>query len=632
MLKSVVDVRSHQAHNFFVERYVTLSLQVTAEHDSYLLTVREEPEMGSFKFVNNLDDMIIFLSQDPEKLRMNVAELVLQPHTWKYYSWPSTFSKKRALFMRVLQESTKMLTDLIVIDYEKNYDSYNTLGTRFYHNTERSGGSMIFKFSYIFDQKEKRKLLRQITLNVPYLGLSLIGGKRENRRELLFLSLTEMRAQVEFYDKIMKTRLQITYFNIDNNSEFVSYYPMLFSPKYSFENMKRHGLHHIDIYVKMLNKDETHPRGSTVINKIDFRMIGNLVKIEESFIHYSLSALEDLLQESKISQAFITKGQIRDLDMDPDALVDYKIELAKKAQENYKRLALEQKQPSQLYINELAICELEILVSLKRERGDDPKAALNKYSRYLKSYGFDYMISIEDLEVHFNKFVTPNGIYPIQTLQKEIINQYKNNAIQSALASMLDLNILGNPRRVAREIKVGFSDLVNKPAERLEQNNSVLSLSKGVAEGTGSLARHTAMGTLGGVSTITGTVGNLTSGLTMDKRYMFERQKLKTAQVNKDMSTMTIGLKQLGFSLKDSVAGVFTKPVEMTEKEGIIGAIKGSLIGLSGLITKPVTGIFDFASTLTGGAKRALDNTNLSPSTIRVRNPRAFYGINSFIK
>lgn len=632
MLKSIFNPTSPVDGNFVIEKYITMSLQVTLEQDSYLLTVSEESEMGSFKFVNNLDGMIIFLSQDQRKLRANVAELNLPPQTWRYYSWPSTFSKKRSLFMRVLKESTRQLTDIIEVDYEKSSNSYNILGTRFYHNRELSGGSMIFKFSYIFDQQEQTRQLRTTTLNIPYLGFSIVGGKRENRRELLFMSLTEMRVRLEYYDKFIKTEVKITYFNIDNNSEFICYYPMLFSPKYSYESMKRHGLHHIDLFVKSLSKDEVHPKGSTVINKIDFKIIGNQVKIEESFIHIALSALDSMVQDSKISNSFIKKGQLRDLEIDPEANLDYKIELAEKAQENYKRIAVQEKQPSQLYLNEMAVCEHDINISLKRERGDDPRAALNKYSKYLKSVGFDYMISIEDLEILFNKFILPNELYPIQTVQKELINTYKNNGIQSAITSMLDLNILGNPRRVAREIRVGFDDLVDKPAEGLKQTNSVVGLSKGVAQGTGSLARHTAMGTLGGVSTITGTVGNLTSGLTLDKRYMYERQKLKAAQVNRDMGTMTLGLKQLGFSLKDSVAGVFTKPVEMTEKEGIFGAIKGSFIGLSGLITKPITGLFDFASTVTGGAKKAMDNTNLTPATMRVRNPRAFYGKNSYIK
>jgi vacuolar protein sorting-associated protein 13A/C len=632
MLKNINALSGVSAENFRVEQYITLSLQVTPDNDSYLLTVREEPEMGSFKFVNNLNDMMIFLSQDPEKLRVNVTELSIQPQTWKYYSWPTSINNKRSLYMRVLRLSTKQITDIIEVDFEKPSYSYNVLGTRFYHNRERSGGTMVFKFSFIFDQKEKMKQLRKTTINVPYLGLSIIGGKRENRRELLFMSITEMKVTLEAFDKISKTRLKIGYFNIDNNHEYISYYPMVLSPKYSYESMKRHGLNHIDVYIKQLNKEQTHPKGSTVINMIDVKIIGNLIKIEESFIHFALAALDEMVQESKISNDFILKGQMRSIDIDPNQHLDYKIDLAAKALQNYKMVPADSRQPSQLYINELAICEHDITFSLKRERGDDPKAALNRYSAYLKSYGFDYMISLEDVEINFKKFILPNDLYPIQILQKEVINQYKNNAIESALASMLDLNILGNPRKIGREIRTGFEDLVNKPADRLDQNNSVANLSKGVVEGTGSLARHTAMGTLGGVSTITGTVGNLTSGLTMDKRYMFERQKLKSAQVNKDMGTMTLGLKQLGFSLKDSVTGIFTKPVELTEKEGILGAIKGSFIGISGLITKPITGLFDFASTLTGGARKAMDKTNLTPSTVRVRNPRAFYGTNSYIK
>lgn len=41
------------------------------------------------------------------------------------------------------------------------------------------------------------------------------------------------------------------------------------------------------------------------------------------------------------------------------------------------------------------------------------------------------------------------------------------------------------------------------------------------------------------------------------------------------------------------------KPIESTQKEGVVGFFKGVGQGVAGLVVKPVTGVVDFASKTT---------------------------------
>lgn len=636
MIKNVFDKEITRVNEFEVEKYITLSLQITPEDASYLLTVKRETQNGSFKFINNLDEMVVFLSQDPDKLVRAVAEVAMQPQTWAYYSWPSTFSKKRELYMLVFNLRTMKRSDIYKVDYQDTSRSYDLLGTRIYHNAEMSGASLNVKFSLILDQKEKRKLTNTLTASIPYLGISLIGGRRENRHELLFISLTELAVIRDTYDRITKTIAKIRYFNIDNNSEYLAYYPILFSPKYSYENIKRNDWQHIDFYLKNTNQDPKNPMPINIINKVDLKLIGNIVKIEESLLHNLLNSFDDFQKQSADMDTFFKGTQAHLRDKEPEKYKDFKNDLLLNAEKNYKtiikRQVQEGKDKPKTYINEVYISEHDITVSFKKEPDDDPKAVLNKYSAYLKSLGFDYVFSIEDLNLAFSEFRLDNDIYPIPTVQKEIIKQYKNEGIKSALASLLDLKILGKPRTLAREIKAGVSDLVNKPADGLQNSKSALGLSKGLGKGASSFGRHLAVGTLGSISAITESAANLTSKLTLDNAYNSERNRIKSARANTVMTDMNRGMNQLGFSMKDSVAGVFNKPVEMGNQGGVGGAIKGSFVGLGGLIMKPITGLLDFASSATSNLKNKIDYDRLEPSHTRVRNPRAFYGENSYIK
>ena len=70
MIKNVFDQTPNIVEGITIERFLTLSVQITyLWNATHLLTVRREPEQGAFKIMNNLDDIILFFSQDPFKLQ-----------------------------------------------------------------------------------------------------------------------------------------------------------------------------------------------------------------------------------------------------------------------------------------------------------------------------------------------------------------------------------------------------------------------------------------------------------------------------------------------------------------------------------------------------------------------------------
>ena len=630
MIKNIGEGKALQkVHNFSVENYISMVLQMTMKNNSHLITLKRESKMGSFKICNNLPDMVIFVSQDPKKLSRNVAELALTPNTWAYYSWPKPFTKPKDMFIRAYMERTQQTSDMMQINYTEGHASHDFFNMRIYHDSEFAGVSQNLTFAYILDKKADQTLNSSMEVNVPFLGLSIVGGRKQNRRELMFLSLTGVEMKKKNYNRHSVTKFKLRYLNIDNNSEYLASYPILFGPRFTKDDMIRNDWHHVDLYMKQMNNlDKNTPEGLSVINKLDLKLTDAVLKIEESFIHTALVAYEDNQKQQSEMDTYMKQGILSRLKTNPEKTQDFRHELVEFTKDNYKHYNRKELTPATRFVNEAVISPHALWFSFKQE-ADDGKRALSKYSKYLKSVGFDYIFSLEDVGLEFESAQFQNDIYSVETMQKAVVQQYTNNGIQSAVASVLDLNILGNPRKFVREVKKGITDMANKPEERLQKNKPI---GKGVASGAQSFAKHTTVGVLNSLSTMTGTLANITSKMTLDKEYLRQRKLIQTQNANRAMGEMNVGLQKVGHSFGDSVSGVFKRPVEMAEDQGVIGAIKGSFIGLGGLIIKPITGILDFASSGTKTLSNVVNPDALMEPTQRVRNPRAFYGESSFIK
>ena len=68
------------------------------------------------------------------------------------------------------------------------------------------------------------------------------------------------------------------------------------------------------------------------------------------------------------------------------------------------------------------------------------------------------------------------------------------------------------------------------------------------------------------------------------------------------------GMKSLGVSLLDAPAGIFMDPIRGAQKEGFFGFVKGIGTGITGIITRPVSGIMDATSGLITASRKAVEN------------------------
>ena len=617
MVRNVFEPAGPPLLGFSVEKYLTLCIEVTVQDSSFVLLVKRGDGAGAFELRNEMEGVCVALSHDPQALQRNSCDLFLQPGKKGYYSYPSgMMAKEKHMFVQFLETKREdyQLSSVVQVNYEQESFSYDIFGLRVYHISVMNGMNRRITFSQIIEATDVKKLLSTMQVDIPHFGVSVITGSRSTRKEVLYLSIHEMSLVKEVYEKDTLQRIKIRYINVDNNCEYISYYPILFSPPYSYPNMVSMDCNYMEIYMKTINDNN-------IKNKVDVKMLGSIIKIEESFIHILLRSLEEMNRQQNIT----TKRNIKFTHTYNKADTDYKDEkmlICAKNFTSYKDINNNQ------YINEINLSSYDISFSFRREPGDQAEAALNRYSKYLKSVGFDYIFSIEDLSLDIEKFELDNSVYPLPTVQQLIVQQYKKDAIQSGISSMLDINLLGNPRKFAREIKKGLNDAVKKPGQADKKGEA----GAGVSQGAGSLARHTAIGTLSSVSKITGTVADITSRLTLDGEYIKERNRIKSMKSNGGMSDYNEGVNQIGYSMKDGITGVFTRPAEMTEKEGLIGAIKGSLIGLGGLVIKPVTGMLDFASGGTQQLRNTVEDEELKPPANRIRNPRAFYNDSGSLK
>jgi vacuolar protein sorting-associated protein 13A/C len=77
--------------------------------------------------------------------------------------------------------------------------------------------------------------------------------------------------------------------------------------------------------------------------------------------------------------------------------------------------------------------------------------------------------------------------------------------------------------------------------------------------------------------------------------------------------------------LADGITGLVMQPIRETEKEGLIGFVKGTAKGITGLVIKPITGILDASAKTAESISNTATHFDDKCCEIRMRLPRVFY-------
>src|SRR5271167_4670288 len=94
---------------------------------------------------------------------------------------------------------------------------------------------------------------------------------------------------------------------------------------------------------------------------------------------------------------------------------------------------------------------------------------------------------------------------------------------------------------------------------------------------------------------------------TMDQQFQAKRRSKRARNRPKHaIGGISSGAKAFGTGLLSGVEGLAMRPLEGAEREGVGGFIKGLGKGIAGFATKPVVGMFDFASNVSEGTSPPL--------------------------
>lgn len=355
-------------------------------------------------------------------------------------------------------------------------------------------------------------------------------------------------------------------------------------------------------------------------------MLPCIIKVEEKMLEYLLDMQGELTNDTELLNKFI-KDKYKKFGSLEDQSVDYDKKLKDIVKENWK-LRDFKRQDQENFINNLSISELNFFVSFQKNPGESNAS----YAKWMNNIAFDFIgaiiTNIEDAPIDLGAVNSTTQSLPMSLAMDIAKAQYYEDFKNSLIKILGSLNVIGNPQQLFREITAGVKDFVDKPLDRNEMDDGIMPLSvgTGLIKGTGSLVTHTVGGAFGSVNRITKTFADGISTIHIDKDYNEKRVKMRFEKTNGLIGNLNKSMKQLGIGVLEGVKGVFLKPIEYGKKDGASGVLKGAYMGVTGLVVKPVAGVLDAASTLTGGISKATKMESEIPNEDRLRPPRAFYG------
>ncbi|WKX92088.1 hypothetical protein Q1695_010264 [Nippostrongylus brasiliensis] len=266
-------------------------------------------------------------------------------------------------------------------------------------------------------------------------------------------------------------------------------------------------------------------------------------------------------------------------------------------------------QPRSFY-NDLHISPLMIHLSFSQggttaEGGSGAGGSMPIQSEFFKVLFQSVGVTVTELQdvvfklAYFERKCT---FYRADQLNGEIASHYTKQALRQMYVLVLGLDIIGNPFGLVRDLSAGVEDLFYQPFQGLIQGPE--EFASGVAIGVQSMFGHAVGGAAGAVGRITGTVGKGVAALTFDQEYQRKRQEDLNRRPQSFGEGMARGVKGLGAGFIDGVAGIVKKPIEGAKQGGGVGFVKGVGKGLIGVVTRPVSGVVDFASSTMHSVRR----------------------------
>ena len=154
----------------------------------------------------------------------------------------------------------------------------------------------------------------------------------------------------------------------------------------------------------------------------------------------------------------------------------------------------------------------------------------------------------------------------------------------------------------------------------------------GIAKGGVYFTRNVVAGTCNSFEAISESISRGVSYMTMDEKFIERREKIKIQKSNHIIKGLQYGGFAVYTGFEVALTGLVRHPMDGYQKSGLLGGITGSLKGIAGLVTKPISGTFEGISKVSEGIKNTALMFEDGPNSKRVRPPRIFYSELNYFK
>ncbi|DBA93880.1 TPA: hypothetical protein ACH3X3_013925 [Trebouxia sp. C0006] len=228
-------------------------------------------------------------------------------------------------------------------------------------------------------------------------------------------------------------------------------------------------------------------------------------------------------------------------------------------------------------------------------------------------------IDINNVPLKINALAFQNALLTPGTLMSHITRHLINSALHEMHKILSQVEILGSPIMLGSSIISGLSTFLAEPAKARNPSE----FARGVGTGSVTLIKMASFGILTFIGQLTGGISKGMAMLTLDQDYISRfRNQPMTAQ-----QRLIYALQALGVGMYEGVIGVVRDPLVGYQAGGAAGLALGVIIGGTGLVLKPTSGLLECISKGVNGLGMGIlawgDEVVRIPRT-RIRSPRHF--------
>lgn len=245
---------------------------------------------------------------------------------------------------------------------------------------------------------------------------------------------------------------------------------------------------------------------------------------------------------------------------------------------------------------------------------------------FLESVGVT-LTEVQDVVFRLSYMERQNKWMTWGQLTQEMISHYRGQFLMQLFKVVLGLDVIGNPYGLVVGLTHGVESLFYEPIQGAIEGPG--EFAEGMLYGLTNFMGATVGGAAGAVSRITGTIGKGVAALTLDDDYQRRRREAMHRKPADGIESLARGGKGMVTGVFDGVTGVFLKPIEGAKKEGVEGFFKGMGKGMVGLVTRPASGVIDFAS---GSFDAVMRATEAGEETVSRRRPSRFIGPDNVVR